>query len=188
MASSANTFFNVEEELNPSPGISTSSPMTTQRALHAAMQPPQALHAPAHDFDWNDFGLKFVQAPPLPHPDAHPSIARMRYGTDFQAVLVVDGSFQGNKTAAGYQQAGCGFICHLLNRNETWISAQHLHKSKGNNSAPVAEAESTVLGLNFLLEHNISRALIVHDNFDMHAFITNKNRSAKKCSRYARLK
>jgi ribonuclease HI len=177
-----------EEDLYPSQNISSSPPMTTQRAIRTAMTAPQSLHAPVHDFNWNDIGLKFVQSPPLNNPDLNPSIARLRYGTDFQAILVVDGSYQGNKSAGGYRQAGCGFICHLLNSNETWISARHLPTSLSNNSAPVAEAEATVMGLNFILERSISRALIIHDNFDMHAFITNKHRSANKCSRYAKLK
>ncbi len=172
----------------PTPNLLPAQPIDTQHALRAAMMPPQTLQAPVHDFNWNEIGLRYALAPPISNPDLNQSIAKVRFGTDFQAVLVVDGSYQGNKNAPLYQQAGCGFICHLLDRNETWIAAQHLPKSKSNNSAPVAEAEATVMGLNFLRQKSISRALIIHDNFDMHAFILNKHRSTKKCSRYAKLK
>ncbi len=177
-----------DDMFSPAPNLSSAQPINTQQAPRAAMIPPQALQAPIHDFNWNEIGLRYSAAPPISNPDLNSSTVKVRCGTDFQAVLVVDGSYQGNKNAPLYQQAGCGFICHLLDRNETWIAAQHLSKSKSNNSAPVAEAEATVMGLNFLRQKSISRALIIHDNFDMHAFIANKSRSTKKCSRYAKLK
>ena len=113
---------------------------------------------------------------------------RIRFGTDFQAILCTDGSYQGTKSSHLYNQGGCGFICHLLQANETWIGARTLPKTDPNNSAPVAEAEGTVMGLEFLASKKISRALIIHDNFDIHAFICNKSKSKKKCSRYAKLK
>ncbi len=175
-------------------GIDTDSPHAPEiasqyyHAPRAAMLSPPDVSEPHKDLNWDEIGLRYIPSLPVIHPDLNLNIAKLRYGSDYQAILVVDGSFQGNKSAPLHKQAGCGFICHLLDRNETWISARHLPKSTGNNSAPVSEAESTLLGLKFLLEKAISRALIIHDNYDMHAFISNKHRSAKKDSRYAKLK
>ena len=127
-----------------------------------------------------------------PQPILNPNIDRrnvkIKFGTDFQAILCTDGAYQGNKNSQHYNQGGCGFICHIFQTNETWIAARTLPKTDPNNSAPVSEAEGTLMGLQFLATKKISRALIVHDNYDMHSFIMNKSRSKKKCSRYAGLK
>jgi hypothetical protein len=157
-------------------------------APRAASEPPPSIQAPFQDINWSEIGLQYVPSLPIANPHIGSGPPPNRHSTDFQAVIVVDGSYQGNKNAERFQQAGCAFICHLLDRNETWIAAKHLPKSTGNNSAPVSEAEATLLASEFLVDKGISRALFVHDNYDMHSFICNKSRSAKRCSRYAKLK
>ena len=184
---------------NPSTPLSHSSPPfqtdssqpsqpPSAHAPRSATEPPHVLHPPFQDVRWNEIGLRFVPPQPILNPNVDRNTIKIRFGTDFQAILCPDGSYQGNKQSPHYNQGGCGFICHIFHSRETWIAAKTLPKSDPNNSAPVSEAESTLMGFQFLASKNITRALIVHDNFDMHAFIMNKSRSKKKCSRYANLK
>jgi ribonuclease HI len=163
--------------------------VTSLQIPRASIEPPPSLLPPFSEFQWHEIGLRYVPPQPIlnPYLDSSNRI-KIRFGTDFQAILCTDGSYQGNKSSHLYNQGGCGFICHLLQANETWVAARTLPKSDPNNSAPVAEAEGTVMGLEFLASKNISRALIIHDNYVIHAFICNKSKSKKKCSRYAKLK
>ena len=153
-----------------------------------ASEPPGELRPPFSDVDWRGMGLRYSHPQPIINPNMSVDTLRINYGANFQAIICPDGAFQGNREAVNYLHAGCGFICHIFVTRETWVSARHLPKAVGNNSAPVSEAEGTVSSLEFLLSKGITRALVVHDNYDMHSFICNKSTSKKKCSRYARLK
>ena len=174
--------------INSLPSENSPPHPSSLRAPRLATEAPVSLQLPFQDVRWNEIGLRFVPPQPILNPNISHRAIKIKYGTDFQAILCPDGSYQGNKTSQQYNQGGCGFICHIFQTNETWISARTLPKTDPNNSAPVSEAEATLMGLQFLAAKKITRVLIVHDNYDMHAFIMNKNRSKKKCSRYAGLK
>lgn len=170
---------------NPSPSQDLKG---STRPPCAASEAPLNVGVPFQNLDWAEIGLRYIPSLPIANPQIDSGNPPIRHGTDFQAIIAVDGSYQSSKTASTFQQGGCAFICHLLETKETWIAARHLPKSTANNSAPVSEAEGSLLALDFLLLKNVTRALIIHDNFDMHSFMSNKSTSAKKCSRYARLK
>jgi ribonuclease HI len=183
------------EQTPPSPPLSAPTPSSQRhsQASHPSQPPRQALEVPIDlrppflDVDWSAIRLSYAAPPPLVNPP-QPQQLQVTVGSDYQAIICPDGSYIGTKSHANYGRAGCGFICHILTSNETWVAAKHLPASLLNNSAPVAEAEATLMALNFILSKGITKALVIHDNNDMHLFICNMSKSKKKCSRYAKLK
>jgi ribonuclease HI len=151
-----------------------------------ASEAPNNLRPPFADVDWSAIGLSYVAPSLLTNPPQ--SQLQAIVGQDYQAIICPDGSYIGTKGHQYYGHSGCGFICHILSRNETWVAAKTLPSTLANNSAPVAEAEATLMALEFLLSQGITKALVIHDNSDMHLFICNMSKSKKKCSRYAKLK
>jgi ribonuclease HI len=184
-----------EEQTPPSPRLSapTSSSQSHSQHSHPSPPPRQALEfpndlkPPFSDIDWSAIGLAYVAPTALIDPLQTQKLQAIA-GHDYQAIICPDGSYIGTKGHHDYGRSGCGFICHILSCNETWVAAKHLPSSLTNNSAPVAEAEATLMALEFLLSKGITKALVIHDNNDMHLFICNMSKSKKKCSRYARLK
>jgi hypothetical protein len=149
---------------------------------------PSSLPPPFADVNWRDYNIPFTPPIQLPNPNTTSTTThRLIPGTDFEWLCAMDGAFQGNTKAEGYRNAGAAFICHNFAQKETWFAANSL-LTKNSNSAPVSEAEATLMQLEFLVSHKAKSALFIHDNFDMHGFISGIRESRKKGARYDILK
>lgn len=161
--------------------------LPAHRISSTALREPPSLPPPFADINWRDYNIPFSPPIQLANPNIASTTHRPVPGVDFEWLCAVDGAFQANSKAEGYRNAGAAFICHDLTKKETWFAANSL-TTKNSNSAPVAEAEATLMQLEFLVSRKAKSAFIIHDNFDMHGFISGLRESKKKGARYDSIK
>jgi ribonuclease HI len=147
------------------------------------------MHCPRQtfDFDWREHGLRFVPPPPLPNPNISKTIPNIQFN-EFDGIIIIDGSFQGIRQAEHYRSGGAAFIIHVFETKSTYFGGKHLNQSQTDNSAPVSEAEATLLAFKSANTLKLKNPLCIHDNQDMTNFLIGKSSSSRHGNRYAQLK
>ena len=160
--------------------------LPAHRIPASATRQPSTLPPPYCDINWRDYNIPYAPPIQLTNPNSVPT-QRLTPSVDFEWICAIDGAYQGNSKSDGYRNSGAAFICHDLLKKNSWMAAKTL-LPKASNSAPVSEAEGTLLALQFLVSQKARSALFIHDNFDMHGFICGIRESKKKGSRYDLIK
>jgi hypothetical protein len=190
----------LERNLHPSQSQSSQSqPSPSQyhnsqdNVLHSSRIPAAAREQPTHcpaqtfDFDWREHGLRFIPPPPPPNLNTLKAIPNIRFN-EFDSMIIIDGSYQGTRNAENYRSGGAAFIIHVFDTKSTFFGGKHLSQSQPDNSAPVSEAEATLMAFKAANTLKLKNPLCIHDNQDMTNFLIGKSSSSRHGNRYAQLK
>lgn len=157
---------------------------------HSAREQPANCPPPTFSFDWKAHGINYVPPPTTPNPNISNARPSNIQHDEHDCLVVVDGAFQGARSATDYRSAGFAFLIHVFSTRQTFISGRSLPANDGENSAPVAEAEATLAALTFASSIRLKRPLIVHDNLDVSNFLSGSSSNTRQAAggRYNRLK